>query len=159
MHAFETENAPLLQPHSLCDVIAARLREQILDHTLEPGHDINEMELVRHFGVSRTPIREALKVLHSEGLLTAQARRGMVVTQLQESERLHALRLYQLLQNYAKAQCVESSIRKHERIAQPALQKSPLLTKVQMTVERQLRLAYGKAFEQEMAKAIGPDAL
>jgi len=52
------------------------LRRRILDLTLEPGADIDEISLVEEFGVSRTPVREALIRLASDGLATVLPNRG-----------------------------------------------------------------------------------
>ena len=85
-----------LQPQPLSAVIADRLRQRILQGTWSPGADINEADIAAQLGVSRTPVREALKLLCQEGLLSAQARRGMRVAtlspaQIEEAQRLHTL--------------------------------------------------------------------
>jgi DNA-binding GntR family transcriptional regulator len=72
----------LLQPQALCEKIAERIREQILCRALQPGDPINESAVIAQHEVSRTPVREALRLLQSEGPLTAQVRRGMMVTVL-----------------------------------------------------------------------------
>ena len=56
--------------------ITNRLRQMILEGQLEPGGKINEKLLTEQFGVSRTPLREALKVLAAEGLLDLIPHRG-----------------------------------------------------------------------------------
>ena len=75
-----------MQAHSLCIAIADKLRERILSHQLPPGSDINDGALAQEFGVSRTPVREAMKLLCHEGLLSAQPRRGMSVTCLSAAQ-------------------------------------------------------------------------
>lgn len=62
------------------------LREQILRLDLAPGTDIEEAALERAFGVSRTPVREALIRLASEGLITLLPNRGARVTAIDISE-------------------------------------------------------------------------
>ncbi|MDR0214722.1 MAG: GntR family transcriptional regulator [Comamonas sp.] len=89
--------AQTMQPHSLCIAIADKLRERILSHQMPPGSDINDGALAREFGVSRTPVREAMKLLCHEGLLTAQPRRGMSVTRLTPAQVLEARQLCELL--------------------------------------------------------------
>jgi DNA-binding GntR family transcriptional regulator len=86
-----------IQPHSLCIAIAGKLRERILAHQILPGSDINDGALAQEFGVSRTPVREAMKLLCQEGLLTAVPRRGMRVTQLTPAQVLEAQQLCSLL--------------------------------------------------------------
>ena len=60
--------------------LVARLREMIVEGDLEPGAKIPEKELCGRFGVSRTPLREALKVLASESLVTLAPNRGSTVS-------------------------------------------------------------------------------
>lgn len=66
--------------------IAATLGERILDGALAPGARIGEQEIADEFGVSRGPIREALRILEREGLVTILACRGAVVTELSAHE-------------------------------------------------------------------------
>ena len=60
--------------------VADRLRDDILAGRLKPGEKLAETHLVKRFGVSRAPVREALVQLTQEGLLTSQANRGVRVT-------------------------------------------------------------------------------
>jgi DNA-binding GntR family transcriptional regulator len=55
------------------------IREAIVDGRLEPGQRLKEEELARELGISRTPIREALLILQSEGLVEATPNRGATV--------------------------------------------------------------------------------
>ncbi|MEI6300252.1 MAG: GntR family transcriptional regulator [Betaproteobacteria bacterium] len=59
--------------------VVAVLRDMIIQDELPPGTRIQEAELCQQFGVSRTPLREAVRVLVSEGLVTLLPRRGAVV--------------------------------------------------------------------------------
>ena len=95
-----TERFPL-QPPSLSTAIAERLRQRILQGEWSAGADIHEAEVAQTLGVSRTPVREALKLLCHEGLLTAQPRRGMTVTVLSPAQIIEAQALQSLLQEYA----------------------------------------------------------
>lgn len=56
-----------------------RLKAQILDNELPPGHRALEAELAESLGMSRTPVREALLRLQGEGLVRVEPRRGMLV--------------------------------------------------------------------------------
>lgn len=89
--------AQTMQPHSLCIAIADKLRERILSHQMPPGSDISDGALAQELGVSRTPVREAMKLLCHEGLLTAQPRRGMSVAQLTPAQVQEARQLCELL--------------------------------------------------------------
>ena len=61
------------------------LQNEILEGQLQPGHRVKEAELADRFGLSRTPIREALRRLETRGLLVHEPYRGRVVAQLEES--------------------------------------------------------------------------
>jgi DNA-binding GntR family transcriptional regulator len=66
--------------------VAERLRAQIFAHTLAPGSWLDEQSLAVEFGISRTPMREAIKVLASEGLVTMKPRRGAYVTEVERQD-------------------------------------------------------------------------
>lgn len=65
---------------SLHDELADRLREMIVQGVLPPGEKFPEKQMTEQFGVSRTPLREALKVLAAEGLVKLTQNRGATVT-------------------------------------------------------------------------------
>jgi DNA-binding GntR family transcriptional regulator len=71
---------------ALYEQVADRLRRRIYRHELRPGQAIDEKALCAHYGISRTPLREALKVLHAEGLVELIPRRGCVVKSLDIEE-------------------------------------------------------------------------
>src|ERR1700731_3545385 len=71
---------------SLHDEILARLRDYIVEGSIPDGGRVPERELCAMFGISRTPLREALKVLASEGLVDLLPNRGARVRQLSERE-------------------------------------------------------------------------
>lgn len=72
--------------HSLHDEVAAQLRERIFAGELAPGSYVDELALCSELSISRTPLREALKVLTAEGLLQHQPRRGCFVRQITERD-------------------------------------------------------------------------
>ncbi|MGZ5800976.1 MAG: GntR family transcriptional regulator [Burkholderiaceae bacterium] len=78
-------NISLSQP-ALYEQVAERLRNRIYAHELVPGTWVDEQKLAEEYGISRTPMREALKVLASEGLVQLKPRRGCYVTQLSEED-------------------------------------------------------------------------
>ncbi|WNF01145.1 GntR family transcriptional regulator [Streptomyces luomodiensis] len=73
--------------------VVDRLREQILDRVLMPGEPIRQEEMARRLGISRVPLREALRVLTTEGLLTHRPHQGYFVAQLsvEALRQIHAL--------------------------------------------------------------------
>ena len=70
----------------LHDEAADRLRELILSSRLAPGERVNEVELSEEFGISRTPMREAIKILAAEGLLETLPNHGARVAQISANE-------------------------------------------------------------------------
>lgn len=72
----------MLTRPALAVELADRLRQMIVDGDLEPGGKVPEKALTERFGVSRTPVREALKVLAAEGYVRLVPNRGSVVTEL-----------------------------------------------------------------------------
>jgi DNA-binding GntR family transcriptional regulator len=71
---------------ALYQEVAERLRQRIFAHELPPGTRIDEQLLTLEYGISRTPLREALKVLAAEGLVTLRPRRGCFVTEISEQD-------------------------------------------------------------------------
>jgi DNA-binding GntR family transcriptional regulator len=94
---------PVLPESALYQRVAERLRERILAHTLAPGSWIDEQALAIEFGISRTPMREALKVLAAEGLVTMKLRRGAYVTVVSERDLAEVFHLLSLLESDAAA--------------------------------------------------------
>ena len=75
-----------LKRSSLHDEVVSEVRLMILEGELPPGSRVPELELCEHFGVSRTPLREALKVLASEGLIKLLPNRGSLVSEVRADE-------------------------------------------------------------------------
>ena len=71
---------------ALYEEVATRLRERIFAHEFPPGTWIDEQALAAEFGTSRTPLREALKVLAAEGMVTLKPRRGAYVTEVSDRD-------------------------------------------------------------------------
>ncbi|WP_299690125.1 GntR family transcriptional regulator [uncultured Tateyamaria sp.] len=71
---------------TLHEELVERLRNLVVEDALKPGEKVPEKDLCASFGVSRTPLREALKVLASEGLVVLQANRGARVTEVTPEE-------------------------------------------------------------------------
>jgi DNA-binding GntR family transcriptional regulator len=93
--------------------VAATLREEILNGTLAPGERIVQEDLALRFGASRQPVRDALRLLEGDGLVTLKANSGAWVSKLSESEcdeaylvreRLEPLLLSQSIPNLTDAQ-------------------------------------------------------
>ena len=100
-------DAATLAPRALYQQVAERLREQIFNRELEPGSWIDELKLAQEYGISRTPLREALKVLAVEGLVTMKVRRGAYVTEMSTADVHQVYRLLALLEADAAAEVAE----------------------------------------------------
>jgi DNA-binding GntR family transcriptional regulator len=93
--------APSLSRRALYEDVAERLRAQIFARELEPGSWIDEMKLSVDYGISRTPLREALKVLAAEGLVTMKPRRGAYVAEMSRDDVAQVYHLLALLESDA----------------------------------------------------------
>lgn len=98
-----------LSPRALYQDVAEQLRQQIYSRQLEPGSWIDELRLATEFGISRTPLREALKVLAAEGLVTMKVRRGAYVTEMSADDVAQVYHLLALLESDAAARAAEQA--------------------------------------------------
>lgn len=95
---------------SLHETVTQRLRDLIVEGHLKEGSRIVERELCEKLGVSRTPLREAFKVLAGEGLVELQPNRGAVVSTLGPVEARDMLRVIARLEALAgELACAEAS--------------------------------------------------
>jgi len=90
-----------LNNRPIYEEVAERLREQIFAHELAPGSWLDEQALALQFGISRTPMREAIKVLASEGLVTMKMRRGAYVTEVDRRDLEQIFTILSLLEGQA----------------------------------------------------------
>jgi DNA-binding GntR family transcriptional regulator len=86
---------------ALPDIICERLRERIHDGTFGPGMELRQEELANRFGASRIPLREAMKRLEAEGLITLRPRRGYVVSSFDMNEIREIFDLRVLIEEHA----------------------------------------------------------
>ena len=100
----------------LRDVVFNTLRQAILTGELKPGERLMEIHLADQLGVSRTPIREAIRKLELEGLVTMIPRRGAEVAQITEKSMNDVLEVRRAVD----ALCVELAC---ERITEEELQR------------------------------------
>jgi DNA-binding GntR family transcriptional regulator len=90
-----------LTPRALYEEVAERLRQRIFNRELPPGSWIDELKIAEELGISRTPLREAIKVLAAEGLVTMKVRRGAYVTEVSEQDLRQVYELLALLESDA----------------------------------------------------------
>ena len=91
----------LLSTRPLYEEVADQLRNRIFAHELAPGAWIDEQSLAKEFGISRTPMREAIKVLAAEGLITMKLRRGAYVTEVNRGDLEQIFTVLSLLEGEA----------------------------------------------------------
>ena len=94
-------SAVSLAPRALYEEVAELLRQRIFQRELTPGSWIDELKLAEEYGISRTPLREALKVLATEGLVTMKVRRGAYVTEVSDKDLTDVYHLLSLLESDA----------------------------------------------------------
>lgn len=94
-------SAVSLSPRALYEEVAELLRQRIFSRELKPGSWIDELKIAEDYGISRTPLREALKVLAAEGLVTMKVRRGAYVTEINEKDLTDVYHLLSLLEGDA----------------------------------------------------------
>ena len=104
MSALPKPAAPMLPTRALYLEVAERLRDKIFNRELEPGSWIDEQRLAAEWGISRTPMREALKVLAVEGLVTMKLRRGAYVTEMSAQDVSQVYHLLAVLESDAAAE-------------------------------------------------------
>jgi DNA-binding GntR family transcriptional regulator len=96
---------------SLPEQIAARLAERILEGSHAPGERIREEQVAAQFAVSRGPVREALRLLEKDGLITLTARRGATVTDLSVDEVREIFEIRAVLNGLRDRSIAESAAR------------------------------------------------
>jgi len=75
-----------LKPRALYEEVAELLRQRIFNRELAPGDWVDELKIATELEISRTPLREAIKVLATEGLITMKMRRGAYVTEVNDKD-------------------------------------------------------------------------
>ena len=99
---------PALQLKTREELVVEAVRNAILRGTFKPGEKLDQKELVERLGVSRSPLREALRTLAAEGLVTIVAHRGVVVTERTPAELEELLYIRTMLEGAAARRGAES---------------------------------------------------
>lgn len=94
-------------PGLIRDRVVHALREAIIAGRLKPGERIRERELVAMLGVSRSPLREAIRILETEGLITSLAHRGARVSELSATDLRDMLHVRIMLESFAARLFIE----------------------------------------------------
>ena len=115
------------EPIQLTLRAAALIRGMIFDGELLPGEKLRQVELAERIGVSRSPLREALRIVESEGLLSYGMNRGYVVARLEPGDvaelyRMRALLEHELMMSIARpARDVLDILEKHNETMMAAI--------------------------------------
>ena len=94
-------------PGLIRDRVVDALREAIIAGRLKPGERIRERELVALLGVSRSPLREAIRILETEGLITSLAHRGARVSELSATDLRDMVHVRIMLESFAARLFIE----------------------------------------------------
>jgi len=119
VNALRVERNPAL----IRSQVVENLRNAILDRQLAPGRRLIERELVELTGVSRTSVREALRELAAEGLVTAIPNKGMVVSSVSAEEARQIYEVRSALEALAGRLFVENATATHRKALGHALQR------------------------------------
>lgn len=106
----------LIERVPLHEEVTNRLRDMIVSLRLQPGQRIQEMEVAQLLGVSRTPVREAIKVLTAEGLVELLPLRGAIVKAFSAKDARDMLEVIALVESYAGELACQASQAKIDAI-------------------------------------------
>jgi DNA-binding GntR family transcriptional regulator len=149
-----TTSAPLSIPLRLHDEVVGKLRGMIMRCELLPGSRVSERKLCDRFGISRTPLREALKVLAASGLVEIWPNRGARISPLRAAEVADVFDVLALLERRAgelaashlDARGLAGLQRLHKRlILHAGLKQQESALKVDLQIHRTLVKAAGSA--------------
>jgi DNA-binding GntR family transcriptional regulator len=141
---------PLAPRRALYEDVAEQLRAQIFSRELEPGSWIDEQQLAAAYGISRTPLREAIKVLAAEGLVTMKPRRGAYVAEMSQDDVAQVYRLLALLESDAAAEAAQRASPEQLQALQALHDKLEKLAR-----QRDAFFATNEAFHVALLEAAG----
>ncbi|MBE9573995.1 MAG: GntR family transcriptional regulator [Proteobacteria bacterium] len=100
-----------LEIKSLTAVVLDDIRRRILTGDFRPGERINESEIALKLGISRSPVREALRVLEGEGLITTLPRKGSFITNISAQDVEELFEIREILECHA-IDCIKKRAKK-----------------------------------------------
>jgi DNA-binding GntR family transcriptional regulator len=131
------------------DQIADALRDAILTGEFEDGEELNQVTLAKHFGTSRVPLREALRQLQAEGLVSSEAHKRVLVTALSVERVVEILDIRALLEGHLLAQAMQAITPEHvQRLER-------LCNDMDRTVAHQAWLRKNREFHQALYEPSG----
>ena len=125
----------LIERVPLHEEVTNRLRDMIVSLRLRPGERIQELEVAQLLGVSRTPVREAIKVLTAEGLVELVPLRGAIVKAFSAKDARDMLEVIALVETYAGERACQADPARIDAIMQ-------MHQEMKLLFEARERLAY-----------------
>lgn len=113
MTSLSARSVAPLPRRTVRETTLAALRSMIISGQLQVGQPLRQDELAAQFGVSRTPLREALQTLATEGLVRIDPHRGAVVTQPSAQQLLDTYQVREALETVAGREAAARSTREH----------------------------------------------
>lgn len=110
-----------VRPITAQEAILIEIRRLIVTRELPPGRKLVQEQLAQQLGVSRVPVREALKLLEGEGLVRTEPHRGSFVAELEPGELVQILQLRRLLETDALAVAVHALTEEHFKILEECM--------------------------------------
>jgi DNA-binding GntR family transcriptional regulator len=98
-----------LKTESTRDRVVNAIRDAIIQGRLRPGEKVPEEDLAQQLGISRTPIREAIRVLEQQGLVRVQPKKGTYIAKPNRTDEANALTVRAALEELAIKQAIERS--------------------------------------------------
>ncbi len=138
------------KPPSLEKLVVNKLRRAIVTAVLAPGQPLDQEELGKRLGVSRTPVRQALRVLESEGLVEFSSKRGATVSELSVEEIREIFIIREMLEGPA------ASIGAKKRTASTVRKAETLLPEMEHLIDESSQwLMVDRDFHMTIYKATG----
>jgi DNA-binding GntR family transcriptional regulator len=97
-------------PETRVELIESLLRDAVIMRKLKPGERVNEAQIAKQLGVSRSPVREAIRKLEKEGLFTVTPQKGTTVTLLTTQDAREIYTVRSLLETYAVCTAIENNL-------------------------------------------------
>lgn len=143
--------------HSLSQIIAEKITEEIITGRLQPGEKIVETLYAEEFGTSRAPVREALYLLQTQGLVERIPRKGTLVKGYSESEVKTLLEIRMMLESLAMKRLASSDI--DEVLLNQMEQLIPLMEKAKQEHDREEYAQLNRKYHQLIIKMSKSDMI
>ena len=107
---------------SLVTIVLDNTRKRILTGEFRPGQKINESEIAVNLGISRSPVREAFRILERDGLITTLPRKGSYITDISLKDLEELFEIRKILECYA-LDCIKKRAKKSPEKIQPMIEE------------------------------------